>query len=378
MKLCGVAMVANESDIIEAFARHTLAFTDHLHIAFHNSYDTTREIVERLIDEGLSISHESIETPAFQRERLGCELIQKAASRESFDFILPLDADEFIAAAGRNALEAELADTPAETALSVAWLNYVPTRHDDPADPNPATRIRHRLAAPHPSVRKVFLRRDLMRRVDDVILADGNHYLLSRSGREIPERRAVQVHLAHYPVRSAAQLASKAVLGALGRQLSPEFTEDQSRHWRALMADPALVEGYSMERLTQLSSGYLDASKSPMVDAPLAFAGGPLRHTDLIRVDPFARLVRYLAALTKAGVLRPKGSQSDAKSIDTIVVSAAEHQSLLTELDAARRRIQKLYQEHHRARARWKSRFYVLGAVAALLVLILLFQSWIR
>ena len=59
MKLCSVAMVANESDIIEAFARHTLAFTDHLHIGFHNSYDTTREIIERLVDEGLSISHES-------------------------------------------------------------------------------------------------------------------------------------------------------------------------------------------------------------------------------------------------------------------------------------------------------------------------------
>ena len=40
--------------------------------------------------------------------------------------------------------------------------------------------------------------------------------LLSRHGREIPERRAEQVHLAHYPVRSAGQLASKAVLGALG------------------------------------------------------------------------------------------------------------------------------------------------------------------
>lgn len=375
MKLCSVAMVANESDIIEAFARHTLAFTDHLHIGFHNSYDTTRDIIERLVDEGLSISHELIDTPAFRRERLGCELVQKAAARGRFDYILPLDADEFIAVAGRKVLEAELAAAPAEGALSVTWLSYVSTRDDDPADPNPVTRIRHRLATPHPWVCKVFFRGDLMRRFDDIILADGNHSLLSRHGREIPERRAEQVHLAHYPVRSAAQLSSKAVLGALGRQLSPEFTDHQSRHWRALMADPALAEGYSTEQLTQVTSRYLGASESPLVDAPLAFSGGALRYTDLIRVNPFARLVRYLAVVVKAGVLRPIEAGPDAGGGDTITVSAAEHRRLVTELDIARRRVQELYQE----RARWRLRVYMPGAGAVvLLVLIHLLLGWYR
>ena len=156
MKLCSVVMVANESDIIEAFARHTLAFTDHLHIAFHNSYDTTRDIVERLVDEGLSISHEQIDGPAFRRERLGSELIRKAASRNRFDYILPLDADEFIATASRDVLEAELAAAPAEGALSIAWLTYVPTGDDDAADPNPVTRIRHRLVRRIPASTKSF------------------------------------------------------------------------------------------------------------------------------------------------------------------------------------------------------------------------------
>ena len=102
-------------------------------------------------------------------------MLRKAASRSRFDYILPLDADEFIVAANRNMLEAELAAAPEDGALSVAWLNYVPTRDDDPGDPNPVTRIRHRLATPHPRVRKVFFRGDLMRRFDDIILADGNH-----------------------------------------------------------------------------------------------------------------------------------------------------------------------------------------------------------
>jgi Glycosyl transferase family 2 len=373
MKLCSVAMVANESDIIEAFARHTLAFTDHLHIGFHNSYDTTRDIVECLVDEGLSISHESIDSPAFRREWLGCELIRKAASRDRFDYILPLDADEFIATASRNVLEDELAAAPDEGALSVGWLNYVPTCDDDAVDPNPVTRIRHRLAPPHPRIRKVFFRGDLMQRFDDVVLADGNHYLLSRDGREIAERRAERLHLAHYPVRSAGQLASKVVLGALGRQVSPEFTDEQSRHWRALIADRSLAKGYSMAELTQLAGGYLDAPASPLVDAPLAFAGGALRHADLIRVDPFARLASYLAVLTKAGALRPIESPPGTRGADTISVPRTEYQSLLTELDSARRRTQRLYQD----RVRWRFRFRMLAAVAALLFG-LFCLSWFR
>jgi hypothetical protein len=302
-------------------------------------------------------------------------LIQKAASRGRFDYVLPLDADEFIVAANRDLLEAELAAAPEDGALSVAWLSYVPTRDDDPADPNPVSRMRRRLATPHPWVCKVFFRGNLMQRFDDIILADGNHSLLSRHGREIPERRAEQVHLAHYPVRSSAQLASKAVLGALGRQLSPEFTDHQSRHWRALMADPALAEGYSMEQLTQVTSRYLDALESPLVDAPLAFSGGALRYADLIRVNPFARLVRYLAVVIKAGVLRPIEARPDAGGGDTITVSAVEHRSLVSELDVARRHVQELYQE----RARWRLRFYMLGAGAVvLLVLILLLLGWYR
>ena len=40
-----------------------------------------------------------------------------AASRGRFDYILPVDADEFIAVASRNVLEAELAAAPADGAL---------------------------------------------------------------------------------------------------------------------------------------------------------------------------------------------------------------------------------------------------------------------
>lgn len=346
MKLCCAAIIANECDIAEAFVRHALTFADHLHIMFHNSYDTTQEIVARLIEEGLSISTEVAGNPAYRREQLGCELIRSAASRDRFDYMLPLDADEFIAAESRSVLETELAAMPADGALSLAWLSYVPTPDDDPIDPNPLTRIRHRLSAPHPLIRKVFFRADLMQRFEDVVLADGNHRLLSRQGRAMPERTAINVHLAHYPVRSTAQIVSKSVLGSLVRQVSPDFNGHQSGHWRGLMSDLAIAEDPTDEQLMQIAKSYLgEAADTPLIDAPLIAGAQPLRFAGLIRVQPFARLARCLVALNAAGALHPIATEQNLADGRLITLPEAEYQRLLTERDLARSLTQQLHRE---------------------------------
>ena len=137
------------------------------------------------------------------------------------------------------------------------------------------------------------------------------------------------------------------------------------------MADPALAEGYSIEQLMQLSRSYLDATESQLVKAPLTFAGGVLQYADLIQVNPFARLVKYLGVLTAAGALRPIGSRSAEDGADVISISAVEQQNLVTELDRARRRIQRVYQD----RERWRFRFQMLVA-AAILLFGLIFLWW--
>lgn len=344
LKLCCAAVIGNELDILEAFVRHALTFADHLHIMFHNSYDTSQDIVARLIDEGLNISTEVAKDPAFRRELLGCELVRSATSRERFDYILPLDADEFIVANDRTVLEAELVAVPEVGALSLAWISYVPTPDDDQNDPNPVTRIRHRLPKPHPSVRKVFFRADLMERLEDVVLADGNHLLLSRQGRSIAERRSEHVYLAHYPVRSSAQITSKAVLGSIVRQVSPDFTDQQSRHWRAQISDPEFAAGRSDAQLQQIARMYLGEDGSvPLIDAPLDTNAKHLRYAHLIQVNPFARLARCVADLAAVGALRPvDASKGDGRKIK---VMENEYRSLLGEVDGARRVTQHLHHE---------------------------------
>ncbi len=330
-RICAAAFVANESDIVEAFVRHTLAFVDRIHIVFHNSYDSSRAIVERMESDGLPVTIEEEHGLGFPRERMGDAVARRLANGGHWDFVLPLDADEFIVATDRSALEAELSAAPADGALSVAWLCYVPTAADDAADCNPITRIRHRLRAPHPHFRKVFFRAAALGD-SDVYLADGNHYLLSRSGRAVPEKAAAGVFLAHFPIRSAQQFVSKVRMGAVARELSDDFTENQSRHWRALAADGTLRPDMPFERLTALAADYLGAgSGGEMIEAPLATKAGPLRHADLIHVDALDRMTAFSAAVARACRIGMRSPDEDA-----------DRQNLLGELETARRVVQRL------------------------------------
>ncbi len=335
LALIAVAMVASECDVIEAFVRHNLIYVDHVHLQFHNCYDTSPHIVARLIAEGLPVSAEHSDTPVMRREHLGDALVKRIAAQGSWDHVLPLDADEFIVADSRDALEAELAGVQQPGALAVPWLSYVPQPDDDPRDPNPLTRIRNRLAAPHP-VRKVFFRAALLDG-DDTYLADGNHHLLSRSGREIQEQPAVGIFLAHYPVRSAQQLVSKVRIGALARRLSPDYTKHQSRHWRALAADRELGIDMPPERLARLAGSYLDAGGGEPVPAPLATTVHRLRYPDLIHVDANARLAGFTEVLV-----------ANALHTDTpATTSEAAYRTALAELESLRRVVQRA---HFRAR----------------------------
>ena len=324
-----------------------MSFVDHLHVEFHNSYDTTRRIVERLVGEGLPIGTGVAASPAFQRERLGDAIVHRVASTGRYDHVLPLDADEFIVADSRAALERELERTPADGVLSVAWLPYVPSDLDDPTDPNPVTRIRRRLRAQHPSMRKVFFRADMLRR-DDVYVADGNHHLLSRTGRAIAEHEAKGVFLAHYPIRSAQQLASKVVIGAMARRLSPEFTDNQSRHWRALASSPGLATDLPMSELSRLAATYLGSVDAERIEMPLASeAARTMRYPDLVRVDAFERLAAFVAAVFADEALGPRGPSAGPAASATAPVAGSEYRDLLKELEEARRVMQRLQRELH-------------------------------
>src|SRR5205814_5178182 len=59
------------------------------------------------------------------------------------DWVLPLDADEFVIAPQGESLIAT--DACEDAPIALPWRSYVPCDVDDAGQPNPVLRIRHRL-----------------------------------------------------------------------------------------------------------------------------------------------------------------------------------------------------------------------------------------
>jgi hypothetical protein len=222
----------------------------------------------------------------------------------------------------------------------VRWLSYVPTIADDCRDPNPVTRIQHRLRAPH-WVRKVFFPADVMR-LDDVYLADGNHDLLSKIGRDIPQRTSKRIFIAHFPVRSSQQLISKVRIGAAARLLNPDFTDAQSPHWRSLAIDPLLRSDLSIERLSEYAINYLGSREKDIIASPLQTPAKAMKYHALAEVDALERLSRFVARLLERPDVVLQLRQTLSRASDTVDLSTLEGGgALVAEVEIARRTIQK-------------------------------------
>jgi hypothetical protein len=238
MKLWAVAMVRNEVDIIEAFARHNLAFVDGLAMLDHRSTDGTYEVLGALQAEGLPVARLRTFDTAFFKGSHVSALARECFTRTGADFVFALDADEFICAPSRAALEGSLAQVPPVSHGLHRWRSYVPTSFDGRFGPH-CLRFRMR-EEPIPRY-KVIIRRLFAERPHEMV-SEGNHRIVDIRARQGGAHHLIApdaLCLAHCPVRSAKQLSSKARLGYEARLAAANGAPDpgMSFHWREICED---------------------------------------------------------------------------------------------------------------------------------------------
>jgi hypothetical protein len=184
-------------------------------------------------------------------------------------------------------------------------VTYNPTAADDPDQPIAPLRIRHR--APRPAgVPKVFARGGLARA--GVTVLAGNHGL-ERDGRALPIPPHPALFLGHYPMRSGWQMLAKATVGRLkvlatgpaeaGRGSSSHYTElvDHLLHRPDWVTDRLFLNG-------RLQPGDVSGG---LIERPLDYRGGPLRHTAATdpRLAALRSVLGYAEALARShGALR--------------------------------------------------------------------------
>ncbi len=222
MKLWSVSMVRNEADIVEPWVRHNLAVLDGMAIIDHGSIDRTLDILRRLAGERLPLVLIDGKAPGYLQEQMTTALARQVFAQTGADFVVPLDADEFLKTPSRDAMRRALAAIPSGMHGLLHWLTYVPDFSRPAGDILALLRGARRPAAE----RQVFYKAVVTRHLLDTpaaALGHGNHCVAaSLHGRleDAPPHarvRAGHAAIAHVPIRSADQLVAKVAIKKLAR-----------------------------------------------------------------------------------------------------------------------------------------------------------------
>jgi SAM-dependent methyltransferase len=212
-RIVGLSMVKNEQDIIEPFVRHNTKFVDFLVILENRSTDRTRNILNSLMAEIDGVIVTTLSNVGYAQSEIMTNLLQSCQETLYADYVVFLDADEFISCNGRIEFERQISKIPSGGYGEVAWRSHVLVPTDfHPADPDPPRSMPWRRLREGHQWYKAVLRLDGFYSAD-LVVSQGNHSITSSAGRFMPSERIDDVFLHHYPLRSLDQFKAKCVVG---------------------------------------------------------------------------------------------------------------------------------------------------------------------
>ena len=221
-----VTMVRDEADIIGHTLGLMLTQVDHAIVADNLSTDSTREILESFGDRVTIIDDQ--EQAYYQADKM--TRLTHLAGEMGAEWVCPFDADE--------AWWLPDLDTVGGDVVLVRPHVYVP-QPSDGQDPNPITRIVHRMPQPEHQAKVCF------RYHPDAALHMGQHDV------EHPGPRVSAGTVRHYQYRSLEQVRRK-VSNGVGAYNATNLPPLYGTHWRDLdVLDDAGLESWWNEYLAQ-------------------------------------------------------------------------------------------------------------------------------
>jgi lipopolysaccharide biosynthesis glycosyltransferase len=312
--LVTVSVIRDEADVAEAWARRHLPMVARMIVTLHRCGDATGRILRKLAEEGHPVDIRACDAPHYPQSELTESMLREAAATPGVAWILPLDADEFLAAPPDGAL-------PTDRPVFLPWRTYVPTPDDEAAEAHVLRRVTHRRAREEPRFGKVMVPRALAAD-PDCFLPLGNHALRRRStGEDIAASEREGLHLIHVPVRSETQLRRKIIGGWDAHRRSPDRRPGQIFQWEGLYdrcKDPRPIDDEELARIARTYAGSPD--EPPMRD-PVPGPHPPLPITRTPRRISFARLLRRRERV----VVAVTANEAYARGAAVTVRSLLEH-----------------------------------------------------
>lgn len=303
-------MVRNEADIVEAFVRHNLTLVDRLAVIDHGSFDGTSDILAALMQEGLPLTVQRDERVGFFQSEVMTQAARDLLRRDDADFVVMLDADEFIRAPSRAALKQTLARLPGGAHALAPWLTYIPDfERSPPGDLLALLRSARQAPVVGRTQRKVVVSRCLLE-TPAAVVSMGNHRV--RPSADAPHGPCPHallpqelLALAHVPIRSADQLTAKIAIGWLAHLATRPSDPAEGFHWREAFAVLAAGGQFSAGDLKAMAAHYgiprtewAPTDPAKWTDAPF-LADVTLRYTPPGQSSAFRTLLVFAEQLAR-------------------------------------------------------------------------------
>lgn len=283
-----IAMIRNEVDILPAFLGHVAHLFDFALLVDHHSEDGSSDLLDRASADWPGLHVWRLTAPGHWQSAVMTALAQEAFRRGA-DWVVPLDADEFLRLANRPALEAILSATNSHVAF-FRWQHAV-TDEAMLEGCLPLTwPLQKWLANPSPGKPgqgKVALHRQTVEAFPSFLLGAGNHRLLPFPFAKPQTGPDVGI-MWHLPARTRKQFVSKLqrdLESHAGRGGQPIAGMAFARQVKQVLLERLASDPTDTEALRKIALGYWEIGldclspspdRPPPIEMPLDFVTAPL------------------------------------------------------------------------------------------------------
>jgi len=229
IKIASISCIKNECDIIETFVKVNSRIIDTF-IFIDDSSDKTIEILRGLIKDGFNIIILENQGDGFNQGELltsALNFLGTQFNNFEFDYILPLDCDEFPNTISLEIFAEEVSKIPEGYVGSYLWETYIPTSIDFPnLISNGLIECFQKRIPEGRNFPKIIIPKDLVGRI---IIGTGAHNAAHLNGINFNEYR-IESDLAHFPVRSAEQIVRKNFSAVDGLMRKKERVHGEGFH----------------------------------------------------------------------------------------------------------------------------------------------------
>jgi glycosyltransferase involved in cell wall biosynthesis len=232
MKIAAVTMVKNECDIIELFIKINLRFFDAIYILDHGSTDATAKIIKLMKESSHNVYYTLLNDSIYNQSKITTAAVRQIAKLNLYDFIMPIDADEFIPENNITPIKAFLQDNIIKLDIGYfPWKTYCPLnrKYFETAAP-----LYNNFAARRTEENQFYKVLISNQFGKTCTIAMGNHDAANGTTGKLPQKHIIPSFLIHAPIRSEEQIMCKTILGSYAFKLKKDRKPGEGFHWDEL------------------------------------------------------------------------------------------------------------------------------------------------